>query len=561
MNKLLISFLALCSAAMLSSCYNDYDNSEDIASNTPDAPIIVSTIISGMVMDNGNSISDYSLSVQDDIAEVVDPQVLFYSEVNDVNKKGQAIYVYRNDQLIAMTHTQLIENDINYLEIELFDNYQSKSLEPTNEISINNNVSASIAAERFQDINGNTLTNAMLSYRDLSTLGDMAQLGRSGFNAKEDLLALQHVAAWELRLFQSDEEIISSKGGITLNINNDEKNSRLFHFDESDEKWRSIQVLNVGQNEVVVNNTGFYSISSAQEAIYVDGTIRHEGQDVSFQKLHSDLTPSIISSYNGKWLDIVPQSSDINYEIKSPCGTVQHSQAITTSETDITAAIIEDNSDSYYQFSPVIYNCEAEPITVNALSIGFDNDVQGIYPFLDNKPALIGICMDDFLIAGYDIQSATKHLSLPWSRFINADNISLLNCGEYNNGYSYIKIGADKEILQAFEFSNTQETSTFQSTDEKIKFIFKGTDTGLYNENEINIKIEDMDFGISGYRMSCLNSTIGCGMEQWNVTHYKAGVEKWVRVDFSGELWMQTINPAEAGYFPVSGIILCQAPE
>jgi len=78
-------------------------------------------------------------------------------------------------------------------------------------------------------------------------------------------------------------------------------------------------------------------------------------------------------------------------------------------------------------------------------------------------------------------------------------------------------------------------------------------------QNQVNVFLEDDSFGTNGYRIACENTTNGCGFTTWNVTHYEAGSEKWVRVSFEGEVWMQTINPPQAGYFPVEGVILTKA--
>jgi hypothetical protein len=79
---------------------------------------------------------------------------------------------------------------------------------------------------------------------------------------------------------------------------------------------------------------------------------------------------------------------------------------------------------------------------------------------------------------------------------------------------------------------------------------------GLIPENLVNIVIDDSDFGESGYYVSCENSPLGCGISDFRVTHYSIQQNGQVRAKFSGDIWMQTLNPTLAGTYPIEGVII-----
>ena len=131
----------------------------------------------------------------------------------------------------------------------------------------------------------------------------------------------------------------------------------------------------------------------------------------------------------------------------------------------------------------------------------------------------------------------------------------LTECEELAEGYSYIQIEDDVKVYDAFFLEEAGERTILKSENEKVKFIFKGNAPGMYEEDEVNVLIDDEDFG---YYIKCENSPVGCGITEFNVTHYETngGNGSTVRVSFSGTLWMQTVSPPVADFLDIKGVII-----
>jgi len=133
----------------------------------------------------------------------------------------------------------------------------------------------------------------------------------------------------------------------------------------------------------------------------------------------------------------------------------------------------------------------------------------------------------------------------------------LSNCQEYKEGYAYFKIEDETEVYQAFsyEYDSTTETTTLISEEGNIRMKFSGDMERSYNTEEVNVFIDDENFGKDGYFIKCENAAIGCGFTMFNVTHFEDN-EGLLRVSFEGKLWMQTIQNPTAGNYMIEGVIV-----
>ena len=65
-------------------------------------------------------------------------------------------------------------------------------------------------------------------------------------------------------------------------------------------------------------------------------------------------------------------------------------------------------------------------------------------------------------------------------------------------------------------------------------FDVTGTERGSYLNEEVRVLIEDRTFGTDGYRMNCATSTVGCGMDDFTISHLTMNGDTWTRISFSG---------------------------
>lgn len=562
MNKHINIWVLTLATIMFTSCYDSVDNSI-VVDTDPDTPTLITTAITGSVVDaDNNELTNYQLSAGNLLENIESKRFLI--QLENVNKKGQAIYVKDGSQITSMLHTPLLENDINLIRLQLFNPMNSSLISSSDpdRIDISPNTSILIVADEVRDAQGNIPTqDVYVDYRDLSSLNNIAQLGVSAYSASEQLLSTQHINAFHVELRGDNGDAYSIGESIEVNISLIENTTKtaLFHFDMEDEKWKEITQLQKGNNSIQITKTGLYTVSKYSKGVYAQGDVNKEGVKVSYQLMSLDQR-HINTTANGRWITTIPADQDILISTLTPCKNDISTYTVPASNIDINNIDIEVINGNYYKLQSTVYDCNGELEETTAISIDDRIDIHNVYTFSDkNIDTWVSVCDAEFDIATYDIDTDIKGTIIPWSSDIKDDQSFLVSCEEFQDGYSYIKIKNDKRVLPPFDAIKIDDGTTLQSSDSKIRFKFKGQMVNNYDMKDVNVYLEDPSFGTNGYRIACENTDEGCGFTTWNVTHYEAGSEKWVRVSFAGEVWMQTLDPPQAGYFPVEGVILTKA--
>ena len=557
--------ICLFSIICLSACYDNVDNSI-VVDTADDTPILVTTAITGSLVDsNDDQISGYQIAINDLLENVESKRFLVHLE--EVNKNGQAIYIKDGTQINSFLHTPLIENDINLIKLQMFDPMNSSLISSSGLglINISPSISLEIETDNLIDEQGNIPTQDVYAdYRDLSTLNNIAQLGIAAYNSKNQLRSTLHLNAFQLE-FRDDNDTsyaLSNNAKISLQVSNSTEEVSLFHFNEATDKWEELEELEEGLNEITINKSGLFTISEHKAAVYAEGDINKEGTKVSYHLL-SIAQQKLYSTAEGKWISIIPSNTEIVLNTLTPCESTISNYTIPASEINIKDIDIEVTAGNYYRLQTTVYDCNGELEETTAIYLKDEINVGNIYLFSDkNLNTWVSVCNSEFDISTYDIDTDIKGPAIPWSLDIVDDQSFLVSCDAFQDGYSYIKIRNDRRVLAPFDAMKIADTSTtLHSTDNKIRFRFEGQMADSYMENQVNVYLEDDMFGSGGYLINCDNTELGCGFTTWNVTHYEAGSEKWVRVSFEGDVWMQTINPPQAGYFPVEGVLLTKATE
>ena len=561
MNKFTYIWSFTLATLMLSSCYDSMDNSIVIESE-PDTPILISTAITGSVVDaNGNEITNYQLATGDLLENIESKRFLL--QLENINKKGQAIYVKNGYQINSILHTPLVENDINLVNLQIFDPMNSSLISSSDPdlIDINPSISLQISTDNVKDLQGNIPTqDVFLDYRDLSTLNNISQLGASAYTDRDQLRSTRHINAFHIELRGADGTTYNIANPIKINLSLDNNNEvSLFRLDTQDEQWKEIANLEKGNNTIEITKTGMYTISQHIKAVYAEGDVNKEGTKVAYQLMSVD-EQNIHSSADGRWISIVAAEKEIDITTLTPCQNEISSFSIPATSIDVSDVDLEVTTGKYYKLQTEVYDCNGALEETTGIYLRDEIGVGNIYTFSEkNLDAWVSVCNSEFDISTYDIDTDLKGSAIPWSLDIQDDQSFLVSCQEYTDGYSYIKIQDDRRVFPPFKTMKQDEGTTLQSSDENIRFKFKGQMADNYAMEDVNVLMDFPTFGNNKYFISCENSDLGCGFTTWNVTHYEAGSEKWVRVSFSGRVWMQIMDPPQAGYFPVEGVILTQA--
>lgn len=552
MKKYLLPFLSILLIAV--GCYEDADNTPPPRIIIETTEVIINTSISGAVVDqNGDFLEDYMLEVNDKINNIHSDY--FFLELEDLKKKGQTIHVFKDNMKIGIHTHLLVENDINHMEILRHPAYQQKTItDINNELDYSKSLVADFSSVKWENgYEGNVNV-------DYVAIEPSNKLTPVGYNTVSDLLAVDSRGGFYLSAYNEDGENIIAQNDFPILLKTsdlDEDINSLFVFNEENEIWVLVADFTSG-DEVEILGEGYYTFANYTPGVFVEGVVKKEETPVAYQPMSWYLTPQknqICATEKGNWIALLPEQESVEINLLNPCHESVQTETLDVAMADINNQnLIVEESDNYQQLNFTVIDCNEEVVAAPNLNLtNAGSSVQ--YVFSDDYPnRWIAVC-DEFGIAAVNQAEGESGPELDWSTEIDGNLDVLTDCSAYNQGFSFIRIREDEKIYGAFEMEVIGEKTVLKSQDEKVKFIFRGNQEGMYNVDEVNVLIDDEDFGDKGYYIKCENSVYGCGIDDFNVTHFQSG-NGTIRATFSGTLWMQTLSPSVAGNFDVEGVIV-----
>lgn len=536
-------------------CYEDTDNTPAPEVIIETSEIFVNTSISGSVLDlEGNFISDYNLMVNDKLNTI--PADYFLLQLEDLKKKGQTIHVIKDDKQIGIRTQLLVENDINHIEIQQHEEYKQKTPSSSNsKIDIAKSLIADFSATKWENDYAGQI---VIDYVNIESNNSITPVGYSSIS---DLLAIDSRGGFYLNAkTENGDDIVAQKEfPIVINTSDlDEDVNSLFVFNKKDEIWVLVTELTSG-DEVEILGEGYYTFAHYVPGVFVEGIVTKESKPVSYQPMNWDLASQsnqIRATEKGRWIALLPEQETVKVNLLNPCD-----ESLQTETLDIEVIDIKDqnlivaDSDNYQQLNMTILDCFGEVVSAPNLNIS-NGDETVHYVFSEEYPdRWIAVC-DNFSIAAVNETTGENGPGLSWSTDIVGGLDVMTNCNDYEAGFSFIKIRGEEKVYPAFELESNGEQTILKSTEGNVKFIFKGSQERMYDVDEVNVLIDDEEFGEKGYYVKCENSAFGCGINSFNVTHYEEDGNGIVRASFSGTMWMQTLSPSVAGNFDIEGVIV-----
>jgi len=548
--------LLLLSIALFSTgCYKDLDETPPPQIIIEITEVFINTSISGSVVDSeGNFLSDYTLKVNDKLNSISSDYFLL--QLEDLKKKGQTIHVLKDDKQIGIKTQLLVENDINHMEILQHAPYEQRTISGNNsKLDISKSLSADFSSTKWTgDYNGDLTA-------DYTYIDPTNSLTPVGYTSLSDLVAVDSKGGFYLSLkTSSNDALLAQKySPIILKTSDleDDINS-LFVFDEKEEIWILVTELTSG-DEVEILGEGYYTFANFTPGVFVEGVVTKEDRPVAYQPMEWDLASFsnfVCATEKGRWIAVLPEKESVEMNLLNPCDESLQTETLIIQIEDIqNQNLIIKDSDNYQLLDMTILDCDDNIVSEPTLNINNGN-IGTHYVFSDEYPdRWIAVC-DEFEIAAFNELTGESGLGLSWSTDIIGSLDVLTDCSEYNQGYSFLKIRDEEKVYNAFEIEIQGQKTILKSKDEKVKFIFNGQQEGMYDVKEVNVFINDDKFGEKGYYIKCENSAFGCGINNFNVTHYESGGSGMVRATFSGNMWMQTLSPSVAGNFDIEGVIV-----
>lgn len=552
MKNLLLCIGVVC---LFTGCYKDTDTTPPPQIIIETTEVFVNTSISGSVVDeDGQLLSNYILKINDEINVIQSDQ--FYLQLDDVKKKGQTIHVYKDDHRIGIRTQLLVENDINHLEIFQHPRPERKSIDESSSlIEFTKSISIDFSSTRYAKGYNGAIT------AEYTHIDSEISLTPVGYSSESDLLAVESHGGFYLTLKDGDGNRLEAhkENPIILQFDElDENVNSLFVFDEEDEYWILVDDISSG-DEVEILGEGYYTFAKYTPGVFVEGLVTKEEKPVAYQPMDwtlANMSNEMCATEKGKWIALLPEKEDVEVNLLNPCNEFLQSETLEIESNDISGHnLVISNQSNYQAMNMTVLDCDGMPVSTPIFNV--DNGTVAMhYVFSDQyEDRWIAVC-DEFSIEAIDGDTGQAGPTVEWSTAISDQLDIMTHCSEYENGYSYIKIRNDEKVYKAFEIEEEGDRTILRSSEGNVKFKFKGMEEGMYAVNEVNVFIDDKDFDQNGYYIKCENSADGCGIDQFNVTHYDQGVNGMVRVTFSGTLWMQTFSPLLADDFDIEGVIV-----
>jgi len=495
----------------MTSCVEEMEQI-DIVAQTEVATISITTTLSGRVtLIDGQHLRDYDIHINDNLFNVEGDH--FIIETDEIKKEGQLIKIEKEGRFVAWAYVLLHENDINVLSLHEMNGLNAltlSKLELSESLSITAHNNFSIAHFPFSQAK---------------------QLGRSAFSLDGNQLYLQ-----------DGFEAFYVQGDASFDIVNT-SDRQIFEFDFERGYFQE------AESETNLSE-GIYIIANTESGVYVEGKITQSGDHVSYANYNTgDNGLTLTSTHDGYWMAHIPLESQSAVQIFDKCNQPIYNAVVSGSEgIDVPESVTSTT------IATEVIDCDAVPQEQPAIVIENSDEV-----LLGKNSALdinLLTCEDGISIQGYDTESEQGSISIDWGD--EEDNLLVLtSCEQFDAGYSYVTINGNTKIYEAFELTTSAAQTILTSQDESFKLFVQGDSEGVYAGSDINLFIDDANFDGVGYFIDCQTSTLGCGIENLNITHYDADDEGIFRASFSGTVWiLEKTNETVAGNFPIEGVIV-----
>ncbi len=547
---------ALLILLLSSGCYENVDN-------TPDEPeviietseVYVTTRVSGSVIDLDEQVlNDYYLNINGSNQDV--PSDYFLVELDGSRKKGQTIRVNKEGNQIGIKTELLIENDINHILITAHGPFENE-VKSKNEAVIQLRKELSVNFSNT-DFTSDYLGDLNLEYLDIDPTINLTSVG---YDYESHLLAVDSKGGFYIKVKDDNgnELEVDPNSSVKLTIGELEEDvNGLFSLNENTDIWELITEV-TPNSEVEIKARGYYTFAKFTKGVFIEGRVSKDEEIVAYQPMrwdHIGLQNDVCTTEKGRYIGLLPEKEVVTIVLLNPCDESLQSETIEINNDDLSNQNLNiTNTENYQYLNTTVVDCEGNIITNASINIQ-SNTNDNHYVFSEEgQNRWIPVC-DEFTISAYDETIQQQGTQIEWSVDLNETIDILSGCAEYVDGFSYLKIRDDERIYPAFDIEIVDNRTVLSAIDGEVKLIFGGNEVGQYPDNQINIVIDDDKFGDSGYYIKCENSELGCGISNFNVTHYNTQENGQVRIEFSGDVWMQTLNTTQAGTYPVEGVIV-----
>ncbi len=549
----------------LSSCYDNFEKNVETDTTDP-VKYVTNTTLSGLVTDeNGQTLAGGvygSFGSEDYNNEVFS---IFRFEGQQIDKYNELITLTKNNQVYYYT-VPTVENEINYSKKAIFTTIDNTILTQGNNTTINNTLDINTQANSFQSHETAYSGEVTILHHtiDVSNKWHLATMpgNNTGVNTDGSPAYINFDEVIHLQFTDGTDLLDVVEGSVQGRWSNKSDDQKVWHYDTNVHKWIALNTTtNTSTFDII--SSGYYAIASSQYYVYATGSVSTDGTAIANIEVQLEADNKIITTTrtasNGQWVAVVPSISQLTATTESTCDEVA-SILFETVEQDVVAGSIEMSqiNSQVYTIEGAIKSCDDQGIVGSFIEI--KTSTEELIYYLDKSifRLRINACSDDITVRSINIDGTESGAQIEWELNNNSQDLhTLYACNAAQSEYMTLRIdGGSKQYYNGVSsLENGRTIIDFSSTgaiDNTLKLWFTGTDRGVFDDNQINILIDDQLYDSRGFALDCTSSQQGCGFTQFDVSQYEE-TNGWIRGYFKGRFWIKSYSPLNAGYKDVEG--------
>ncbi len=559
-------FWALMGILCLVSC-EDYENENVITLVDKSNTYFLSDLVGRLENKMATSIVGEFILVGNDEATTVKRGLFYLNEVK-MNVRGQAIKLSNEKNVIA-SYPVLNQSTYVHYKDNRSTTSETRNTEGSWSINFENKQLIKPEEAAFQLSGSDYAGDMNFSYSSLdldeikSWYSFPAQL--AAFNSEGRVGCLEYAEFFSIDLSSVDDLDLelAEDNPLTLRFENDPifsnaaRENQLWYFDLECNAWMPFSEEKYNEKEINISSGGlfawgtFFESSEIIAEVELDGHAYVDAQIVLRDEGNNILQTSRTSS-NGVFRIYAPTNRTVTLEIESSCGQV-YSERI-----DLDSEIMELGKIQLSERRVIVkgdlLNCQNQQEKEASLFWEHEDHSGFIHLPSGNFSVALPICSNaEISTTAINLVSGEEGGSIFWDQSFHGDTI-LLNplyyCSLSKDQYISITMDGETETFWTGQtsFDGERVTLSNDQTEDNFELYLSEFFQGRIPSDKVNLVFSLPELGNGGYEMNCPESDLGCGMEDFIITHYPGENGEWIRGYFEGEFWVKRLDRNSATY-------------
>jgi hypothetical protein len=550
---------------LLVSCHENEEEVTIIETNDPPRVTISTTQTARVINENGEALLNYDATYnqqqQNDLAQSF---VLFDGKL--VNKYGEKLTIHTASGVSSTYIVSGVENDINYSMLTVFEKRNKIEVGHDAKMNITINDETTLTTQpNTYTIDGNsynTKVNITHFNPDLNNDVHISAIpaNRVGKDINGEHKYLEIYDVFYLDVRSENGQPLETKLGIISDYLQ-ENDLKIWSFDYDKSIWLPVKTEDNNQF-FIYQKSGFYCKAKSKPGIYASGQLALENTPISNIRINlhdGQSRQSVFTSGKGKWIAFLPANADVRVDVRAACGPIETFNIKTENTTlENLKTSLDNSSQLFAKIVGQVKDCNGD---LNVDYILKNHSDQTTYYFTKGSSTdiYVPVCgSEEVTLSTSTIDGNEEGNRVTWSVEEIIQTGTWFACDRAKNPYFNLIIdGTNKMYWQTKTQKNNDGRWSIDLLDEQsnvVLSIFVPDDgAGKKADTRLNILLREQSFEGQGYEIFCPTSTLGCGFEKFEITHYDFKNDNFIRGYFKGRFWVKTLSPLTAGHKNVEG--------